>query len=99
MGAISHTAALGSISPVLGLQEVDDALGRAKRGKVRAQDILDKLEDIRMALLFGGLSEARLRQLAHMVAVRRPDIDDPRLTEILDEIDLRAQVELAKLSL
>ncbi len=96
-GGVSSLAALGTLSPVMGLQEVDDALARAKRGKNRAQGILDQLEDIRLELLIGGLSKGRLLQLAHMVSARRPDIEDPRLAEILDEIDLRAQVELAKL--
>lgn len=94
---VSSMAALGAISPMLGLQEVDDALERSKRGQNRAQSILDRLEDIRLELLMGGLSRGRLLQLAHMVSVRRPEIEDPHLAEILDEIDLRAQVELAKL--
>jgi hypothetical protein len=33
-----------------------------------------------------------------MVRVRREQVDDPKLTAILDEIELRAAVELAKLS-
>ena len=36
--------------------------------------------------------------LSQVVQSRREEVDDPRLVEILDEIDLRAQVELAKLS-
>jgi hypothetical protein len=96
-GGVSSLAALGTISPVMGLQEIDDALARSKRGKHRAQSILDQLEEIRLELLLGGLSQGRLMQLSRMVTTRRPDIEDPRLAEILDEIDLRAQVELAKM--
>jgi hypothetical protein len=29
--------------------------------------------------------------------MRRPDVTDPALKEVLDEIELRAEVELAKL--
>ncbi len=97
VAAAGGIAALGGISPVLELQEIDDALARFRRGKVRAHNILDQLEDIRLALLTGGLSEVRLMQLVRMVSVRRPEIEDSRLAEILDEIDLRARVELAKL--
>ena len=53
---------------------------------------------IRHALLSGGLPESRLNALSQVVQSRREEVDDPRLVEILDEIDLRAQVELAKLS-
>lgn len=99
VAATGGIGALGIVGPVLELQEIDDALARTRRGKVRAHDILEKLEDIRLALLTGGLSETRLMQLVRMVSVRRPDIEDSRLAEILDEIDLRAKVELAKLGL
>ncbi|MEJ0062800.1 MAG: flagellar assembly protein FliX [Alphaproteobacteria bacterium] len=96
-GAASGATSLGTISPVVSLQEVDDAMARKSRGKARAKEILDRLEDIRLELLTGSVSKDRLMQLSRMVAQRRQDIDDPRLTEILDDIDLRAQVELAKL--
>ena len=88
--------ATGAVSGVIGVQEVDDALAHASRGKMRAQDILDRLDEMRVQLLTGTLSKEKLMQLAHMVSSRRPNVTDPRLTEILDEIDLRAQVELAK---
>ena len=89
-------SALGAVTNVLGIQEVDDALARAAKGKLRAQDILDKLEDLRIDLLSGALSREKIMHLAKVVNVRRLEISDPRLAEILDEIDLRAQVELAK---
>ncbi len=94
--AAQETAALNTVAGVLGIQEVDDALSRAARGKARAEDILDKLEDLRDALLLGVLSKDRLIALARTVASRKMTVSDPRLAEILDEIDLRAQVELAK---
>ena len=85
-----------SISGVLGVQEVDDALAQASKGKLRAQDILDRLEDLRLELLTGSISREKLLQLTRLVNARRSQITDPRLAEVLDEIDLRAQVELAK---
>jgi hypothetical protein len=57
---------------------------------------LNKLDDLRLDLLTGGLSKNKLLRLSEVVNSRRPEIEDPRLNEILDEIDLRAQVELAK---
>jgi hypothetical protein len=95
-GASHGISASGSVSGVLGVQEVDDALAHASKGKLRAQDILDRLEDLRIELLTGAISRDKLLQLAHVVNARRGQVTDPRLAEILDEIDLRAQVELAK---
>lgn len=86
----------GAITGILGIQEVDDALSRAAKGKMRAEDILDRLDDLRLEILTGGISRDKLLQLSHVVSSRRAEVTDPRLGEILDEIDLRAQVELAK---
>jgi hypothetical protein len=88
---------LGAISQLAGLQEVDDALARRKRGRSRAVDILDKLESSRVALLTGSIGKDQLLNLAQMVSARRSDVGDPKLAEILDDIELRARVELAKL--
>jgi len=85
-----------SVSGVLGVQEIDDALAQASRGKLRALDILDRLEDLRIELLSGAISREKLVMLTQVVSARRAQVTDPRLAEVLDEIDLRAQVELAK---
>src|SRR5262249_51156159 len=90
------SAGINAVSAVLGAQEAADALSRAAKGKARAEDMLDLLDNLRLELLLGGISRARLLQLARIVSQRRPDIADPRLAAVLDEIDLRAQVELAK---
>ncbi len=86
----------GAVSGVLGAQEVDDALARAARGKLRAEDMLDKLDEIRMGVLSGTLSKEKLMKLSQVVNSRRAEISDPRLVSLLDEIDLRARVEIAK---
>jgi hypothetical protein len=88
------------LNTVLALQEAPDATrGRAKqRAKERGGLMLDHLEEIRMGLLLGTIPMAKLEQLAQLVRAKREQIDDPRLLEILDEIELRAAVELAKLS-
>lgn len=90
------TNAISSIEGVLGVQEIDDALAREAKGKSRANDILNRLEEIRLGILAGIISRDKLMQLSHVVSIRRPEVTNPKLGEILDEIDLRAKVELAK---
>ena len=90
--------AAGAVNPLLNLQEVEDSTSGPSKAKARAEDLLDRLDEIRHALLAGGLPELQLNALSQVVQSRREEVDDPRLVEILDEIDLRAQVELAKLS-
>jgi hypothetical protein len=94
--AMQGVSGTSPVSGILGIQEVDDALAHASRGKMRAQDILDRLEDLRIEILTGAISREKLTQLTRVVSARRAQVTDPRLGEILDEIDLRAQVELAK---
>lgn len=94
--ATGAASGIGAVEGVIGAQEVDDALARAAKGKLRAEDILERLDEVRLGILTGVLSRDKLRQLAHIVNLRRPEVTDPKLGAILDEIDLRAQVELAK---
>ncbi len=96
VGSVLDVGGASSVSGILGIQEVDDALAHASKGKMRAQDILDRLDDLRVELLTGAISKEKLLQLTRLVSNRRGQVTDPRLSEVLDEIDLRAQVELAK---
>lgn len=59
--------------------------------------MLDQLEEIRVGLLTGAIPRDRLEALDRLVQENRGQVVDPRLGEILDEIELRARVELAKL--
>lgn len=97
---VSMSMNVNSLSVVLAVQETPDAAkGRARqRARDRGMKMLDFLEEIRVGLLMGAIPRERLEQLAQMVRVKREQIDDPQLTAILDEIELRAAVELAKLS-
>jgi len=92
-------APIQNIDALLALQERetgDDPMSRA-RARARAEAILDELDKFRIGLLNGVISRDSILQLARLVASHKQNIMDPRLAEVLDEIDLRAQVELAKL--
>ena len=65
----------------------------------RAETILDILDDLKIALLEGRVPRERLAQLLRLVERRRESHSafiDPRLAHVLDKIELRARVELAK---
>ncbi len=49
-----------------------------------------------MDLLFGAIPKGRLIGLARMVSERREYAADQRLNDLLDDIDLRVRVEIAK---
>jgi hypothetical protein len=98
--AVGGAVGLAGVSTVLALQGAPDSTERrARRRAVQHGDaMLDDLEEIRLGLLLGSIPRARLEQLAQLVRARREQVDDPKWMAILDEIELRAAVELAKLA-
>src|SRR5262245_36382634 len=65
---VSGSQALGSVDALLAAQSVDtvDDQGRKQAFK-RGEDILDKLEEIRQALLGGSLSPQQVQAMAALV--------------------------------
>ncbi|WP_046021549.1 flagellar assembly protein FliX [Magnetospira sp. QH-2] len=97
-GSSYGAGAVSSVNAVLAAQEVPDATQERARNLVRrrGENLLDRLERIRIQLLSGRLSKDELAQLAHALREKRPQVSDPMLIEIMDEIELRVQVEIAK---
>ncbi len=93
---LAGTGAMGGVDSLLSLQEVEDPTTGRSKGLMRADDLLDRLEEIQMGLLMGGLSRESLQELAWTVRQRRGESTDPKLNDLLDQIELRAAVELAK---
>ncbi|GAB4177317.1 MAG: hypothetical protein OHK0024_15040 [Thalassobaculales bacterium] len=91
---VSGAVPVDSLLAVQGVEERGG--GRARR---RGEELLDRLEELRDGLLAGAIPVDRLRDLKRMVDARREAVADPRLDEILGEIELRVRVELAKLGL
>lgn len=93
---VSGGAPIGGAAALMALQEVCDR-GEGRRKAVRhGTRLLDLLDELRVGLLTGGLSSGTLNELSRLVGEAREQVDSPDLQQILDEIDLRAQVELAK---
>ena len=82
---------------MLAVQEVASEAGQRQQAVSRGEDLLDRLDEIRLALLTGRMPAARLHELARMVDTKRRQTSDEELNAVLDEIDLRVRVELAKL--
>ena len=97
---VDAPVAMGGIDALLAAQSVGDSLERETRRRLikHGEDLLDKLDEIRHGLLMGSISKEKLIGLAQMVRSRRDTVADPRLAAVLDEIELRAEVELAKLA-
>ena len=99
-GAAVETAPPAFIEQLLSIQEAPAAIsgeGRKAAGQY-GQFLLERLDEIRLALLIGAIPKDQLAGLAQTARQRRQRSDDPRLNEILEEIELRAEVEIAKLT-
>ncbi len=98
--AVDSPAAVGGIAALLVTQSVGDSTEREARRRLvqYGEDLLDQLEELRHGLLLGAIPKEKLIAMAQMVRSRRDSVPDPRLATLLDEIELRVEVELAKLS-
>lgn len=92
------SAALQSLDAILALQSVETAEDRAKRAVRHGHDLLDQLEALRADLLAGHISPQRVGALLGLLRAKEGS-DDPKLAALIDDISLRARVELAKLGL
>ena len=96
---VASTNRISSGDAVVAMQEVTDDKKDERRVKNRASLILDKLEDIRMGLLLGQIPKSKLEELSKILKVARENSVDSNLLEIIDDVELRAKIELAKLEI
>jgi hypothetical protein len=94
--ALSGTTAINSVDALLAVQAAGDFTEARKRATERAFSLLDVLDDLKIALLEGGIPRSKLTVLIDTLKTRRDSVDDPRLEAMLDEVETRAAVELAK---
>jgi len=90
---------LSDVSALMALQGVEGPLEKRRRAVKRGAGLLDRLDEIKLALLSGDGDEVALEQLARTLREDRPDDGDADLKALLDQIDVRASVELAKAEL
>ena len=87
--------ASSGIDALLALQAVEDPLFAKRKAVRRGTNLLDTLDAIHADLLTGQVSEGRLNALMALVTSAR-ERGLAGLDALLDDIELRARVELAK---
>ena len=88
---------IAAMDSILALQDMGDATDGRSKGLSHGEQLLDILDSVRDGLLAGGIPRATLNKLAVAVTRRHDVFADPKLQDVLDQIELRAHVELAKL--
>jgi hypothetical protein len=99
LGGASGVARVSSLDALIALQEVGGPLERRRRAASRGGRLLDALEALKVGLLEGQVTMTTAEQLGRAAREQRELTDDPRLEGVLDEIETRAAVELAKLEM
>jgi hypothetical protein len=87
---------MSGLESMLALQAVEDPLQRRRRAVKRGGAMLDALDSLKIALLDGVVDAGQLQRLQALVTAQREASGDPALEAVLDEIELRAAVEVAK---
>jgi len=98
-GGPARTAAappMAGLDAILALQAVEDRGGGRRQSLRRGRRVLDQLDEIKVALLEGRVPVELLDRLVASIGTRI-DSGDRELEAVMDEIELRARVELAKL--
>lgn len=97
--AATPATSLAGLDAILTLQSnADTPEERRRRSARRGNDLLDGLDRLKASLLTGRVATRDLQAIATRLGERAGISGDPRLDGLIAEIELRAAVELAKLS-
>ena len=98
LAQVSEVSGVTAVGSILAAQEIDDDDGLKSRQQLKkyGEDILERLDKIKQDLLFGDISKDMLANLAQTLRMKKRATNDPGLISIINDIELRAAVELAK---
>lgn len=97
---ISHnegTSAVANISDMLFLQEIDQLEQDTKNLEEYAKKAFKVLNDLQLDLLQGKISTDRIVKLREVLKNSQFIISTPQLAEIANQINIRLEVEVAKI--
>jgi hypothetical protein len=91
-------APVTNVSLYVALQAAETATEQENKRRAieRGDDLLAELDDLRIGLILGNYTKTQLERLGAPVRQQKLSIEDPHLKGLLDDIELRAAVELAK---
>ena len=89
---------IGGIDALLALQGEDDPTERRRRAVKRGGVALDALDELKLGLLSGNLTPTTLSRLKSAATDLAAGSGDPRVDGVLAEIELRLEVEIAKMT-
>jgi len=97
-GAPAALRSVGGIDALIALQGLEEPAERRKRAVRHGRLALDALDELKVGLLGGTLSQATLSKLQAVAGALKENSGDDRLDAVLGEIELRVEVEIAKMA-
>ena len=94
--AATAPKATASIDALLAMQGIEDPVERRKRSVQRGRGALDVLDELKISLLSGNFDASTVSRLRDAAASLKSSSGDAGLDALLAEIELRVEVELAK---
>ncbi len=94
--SVSDTAATNSLDMILSTQAIPEEITHRQRNIRQANLTLDSLEALRNALLMDAVPLYLLHDIERRMIDMRETETDPLLIDIIEDIELRAAVEVAK---
>jgi hypothetical protein len=97
LDAAAGLRTVGGIEALLALQGIEDPIERRRHAVKRGRLALDALDELKIGFLGGALSSAILSRLQAAAAWLKQGSGDANLDAVLAEIELRVEVEIAKI--
>jgi Class II flagellar assembly regulator len=93
------TRTIAGLETLLALQGVEEPGEKRRRAVKRGRNALDALDALKLGLLSGTLDTGALARLKTVASGLSEATGDPGLDTVMAEIDLRVEVELAKIGM
>jgi hypothetical protein len=89
---------VGGIDALIALQGLEDPTERRRQALKRGRVALDALDELKLGLLGGTLAPATLNKLKSAATLLKDGSGEAGLDNLLGEIELRVEVEIAKMT-
>lgn len=94
--SLSPSVGVASVASLMALQGAEDPLEKRRRAERRGRQLLESLDQLKIDLLSSTNPTASLERMKLVMDSAREDSLDPQLESVIDQIELRIAVELAK---